>query len=486
MYEDFKFLNYWKTKHKIDKLTEMARRLVNDLEMKRNRMFTIESSIKTLQDYLNKTTIANQTDLIVTEIIPTIYYNYAHFDVIIKNIGDIASLSCTLTITISSGMTYDIALPALNVNETHIAECIFYFNGSGASETYTLSAVADSSHVNNEITIVNNTKTISFDAKTAYAFKTGVVVHCHNPEGKEINSITGMSGGGYEFAMIYDDDIPIGWGAYDSNTNNAVHQLEAGMHLINVRFNGMRLNQFVEIKVNEISILTFTFTRVSFDIASWISNKNIIKEINTHEVWSWPSHHHDEWLYGVNLYNFHWLQGDYAGLTSIADMYTGVIFTGTTFQVKLDSIHTVIVPTGHGVGWDSGAEVGTTTPYTGGSFPATDFASPRTDFTRWIVQTITSGFVGEMRLVFNTGFDDFYSIIPCGENKNQLIEMNADKIYSQGRFGLTYMGGYWNVNPYFWGPSDPNGGTKEAHLNKIGNINIKCASVPYDLDGHAI
>jgi len=148
MFEDFKFLNYWNAKHKIAKLTEIARRLVNDLEMKRSRMNTIEKSIKTLQDSINK--------------VPT---------------------------------------------------------------------------------------TRTFDCE--------LIVHGHNPEAKEINSM--YTGG--RFVEVYENEILLGYAGHTAIT------IISGLHNIQVRFNGMIIEQQINI-IQTTQEMTFEFARTEFNISS--------------------------------------------------------------------------------------------------------------------------------------------------------------------------------------------------------------------------
>lgn len=91
---------------------------------------------------------------------------------------------------------------------------------------------------------------------------TNIIVHCHNPEGKEIASIEGMSQNSVE---IYDGNTLIGYGAHNAETHNRPIAISAGTHTIKAKFNGMTLEQNINLQPNETQILTFTFTRISFE-----------------------------------------------------------------------------------------------------------------------------------------------------------------------------------------------------------------------------
>ncbi|MDO8489647.1 MAG: hypothetical protein Q7S42_06040, partial [Candidatus Omnitrophota bacterium] len=85
-----------------------------------------------------------------------------------------------------------------------------------------------------------------------------IIVHCHNPEGKEIGSIKGLDQGS---VGIYDGDALIGSGAYDANTHGKPISIPSGSHTIKAKFNGMTMVQNIDIAGGATQELTFTFTR---------------------------------------------------------------------------------------------------------------------------------------------------------------------------------------------------------------------------------
>jgi PKD repeat protein len=93
-------------------------------------------------------------------------------------------------------------------------------------------------------------------AQTSY-----IIVHCHNPEGKEINSITWIGNTGI-LAEIFDGDVSIGYGAQDVASHNQPIQISSGSHTIKVKFNGITMEQSINLSEGETQVLTFTFTRV--------------------------------------------------------------------------------------------------------------------------------------------------------------------------------------------------------------------------------
>lgn len=91
---------------------------------------------------------------------------------------------------------------------------------------------------------------------------TNIIVHCHNPEGKEIASIRGMA---QNSVKIYDGDTLIGYGAYNAATHNAAIPISSGGHVIKAEFNGMAKEQAVIVNPNETKIITFMFERTEFN-----------------------------------------------------------------------------------------------------------------------------------------------------------------------------------------------------------------------------
>jgi hypothetical protein len=90
-----------------------------------------------------------------------------------------------------------------------------------------------------------------------------IIVHALNPEGVEIASIEGMDSKSVE---IYDGTIPIGYGAHNEETRNTPIPISTGEHIIKVRFNGIVLEQEIEVNAGETEVLVFTFGRTTFDL----------------------------------------------------------------------------------------------------------------------------------------------------------------------------------------------------------------------------
>jgi len=111
--------------------------------------------------------------------------------------------------------------------------------------------------------------------------KASIIVHCHNPEGKEVNSITGIKYfPGARYCYLYEDDIWwLGYSPWDSETHNKPIELTRpkdddfyGPHTITAVFNGIVLTQDIIVTPFETPVVTFTFPRTNFDYTSFLEN----------------------------------------------------------------------------------------------------------------------------------------------------------------------------------------------------------------------
>jgi pimeloyl-ACP methyl ester carboxylesterase len=123
-----------------------------------------------------------------------------------------------------------------------------------------------------------------------------IIVHCLNPEGKEIDSISGV---GQTAAAIYDGDTLIGYGAYNEATYNQPITLTTGAHAIKVIFNGIVLTQDISLVSGQQRVLTFVFTRTTWDIANFLNSKGSFSVSNP--AWDLPSFTDDNYFPAVPL-----------------------------------------------------------------------------------------------------------------------------------------------------------------------------------------
>lgn len=105
-----------------------------------------------------------------------------------------------------------------------------------------------------------------------------IIVHCHNPEGKEIASITGVNPDNVKISI---NDEFIDYVPYNLATHGIPIELNSGNNTISVDFNGIHIDdKEVFLSIGQIQELIFTLDRTEY-----IFNYNDSKEIEKH--WEW-------------------------------------------------------------------------------------------------------------------------------------------------------------------------------------------------------
>jgi hypothetical protein len=92
-----------------------------------------------------------------------------------------------------------------------------------------------------------------------------IIIHCHNPEGIELNSISQIP---ITSAEIYVDNEFLDYGAHDNETHNKKYLILSGSHDIKVIFNGIEIIENVIITSGQIKTITFIFTRTIYNLMS--------------------------------------------------------------------------------------------------------------------------------------------------------------------------------------------------------------------------
>jgi pimeloyl-ACP methyl ester carboxylesterase len=103
-----------------------------------------------------------------------------------------------------------------------------------------------------------------------------IIVHAHNPEGVEINSIDWWYGSlirsWEESVQIYDGDNALGPAPYDTATHGRPIAISPGTHVIKAKFNGMTLEQEINIPAGATNEIVFTFEREEVDTQSLLTS----------------------------------------------------------------------------------------------------------------------------------------------------------------------------------------------------------------------
>lgn len=154
-----------------------------------------------------------------------------------------------------------------------------------------------------------------------------ISIHCHNQEDKEINSISGID---ITSVAIYKDGIFLDYGAHNTETHNKVYSIISGSHVIEVRFNGMIIQQNIGINPNQTQVLTFTFIRVDFNLINWLSGVSINEEVNL----SWDSDSGEEEIikYLGTLTETQLKVGHRSYVHSSGEVKSLVVFTGSHWR----------------------------------------------------------------------------------------------------------------------------------------------------------
>jgi len=265
-YNDFKFLNYNKTNHKIKKLRDLVDRLYGDYEYKKILLDGINLRIKTLIPTPTITPpVENLPDLVVLDITSIDRGHYLEFTITVKNIGDVATEdSCILKVNIED-LELELNVPILDVNAS--AECYAsYPYDAEAGNTYSLAvnAEVDSDNIIAELNESNNSLTENFTIKEGYNIS-GIIVHIHIPEGYEYGVYSGypMTMNGF---TVYIDDVSV-INQYDVNTHHNIPiETATGLKIIKIEAPGFSLSQAVTVIENEVSIVVFELQRTEIPV----------------------------------------------------------------------------------------------------------------------------------------------------------------------------------------------------------------------------
>lgn len=283
MYEDFKFLNFNNTNHKIRKISDLINRLLADYEVKKSRINDLEARIIKINTEAIPTFVTvDLPDLTISDLTITLYSQYADFRLTVKNIGLIASVACILRVTIEDDII-ELNIPALEIDSTAIFWATYSYDPSGSAVDYSVEGFADATNINEELNKDNNKETKFFTGKSSY-LNTGIIFHAHIPEGKELGSIYIGSIAGYSGYHILNDEqggstlwpppskVGITEGALFSAKNIAEHAQVKYTHLTPGNYtaffsfgNFHSINKNITVINNRVTEVIGTYTRTNLD-----------------------------------------------------------------------------------------------------------------------------------------------------------------------------------------------------------------------------
>jgi hypothetical protein len=229
MFNDFKNLTYKTTKQKISKLKDIFDRLnLSSLEERLNTLSNLQESLeikrasKAIITSINPGIPENPSDLadlIILSINTSLQPNYINFEITIKNIGTIASSTTLLNEIIPDLLNNTVSVPILESEETFTTNIQFSFDPTGTPVTKTFLTEVNPLRSLLENSYSNNSMSSIVEVKSEYVpdINTYVILHAHNPEGKEIVPLSPISEslkfkfyGGDDCFLKYFEILPIG------------------------------------------------------------------------------------------------------------------------------------------------------------------------------------------------------------------------------------------------------------------------------------
>lgn len=344
---------------------------------------------------------------------------------------------------------------------------------------------------------------------------TNIIVHCHNPEGKEINSIINnreildTNNRLLFLANIYDGDTLIGYGAFNAEEHFRPIPLSAGNHTIKVKYNGIVMEEAITLNKDETKELIFTFNRTEFDLVNAVASLGTTVLTGSYDVESGltPSYY---------LHRYEFDNGSfYMHLSWAAGYVKGVFSASVTFAVDIETIRisaeaelpSEFSPGPYNVGYMH-LNMWELLPYY--NYPEKFYVrkpilelTPTPNFTYWVIQGNWVEYDGSnVRIWFerDNGVYDFNA---------GLLTPNPELVGKPGmNFVRTYeewwKGEWWICAGIMRGVSEGLGlyerrfeydvekGESDnicsvTRMGKTGlTSNSKMSSVPYDLDGNAI
>lgn len=317
--------------------------------------------------------------------------------------------------------------------------------------------------------------------------ETGVIVHCHNPEGIEIGSIRDS-----DPPVILVGDLERALGAQVPEEHDRVVPLEAGTHTVGVRFNGVLQEQQVTLDYSQVKTLTFVFQRETFDLAEWVDSKQV--DYTAHREWAGEEFqpapnidYNDSDVFGdisIEFYDNYTAVRDYPWVSYTDELNARAAITSTGF------IHFFSIRTSSGLIY--------TESYTGlydtvlsiriggyRDFDAAGLPGAVSGFQRWYVQSIVDGYSGYITLGVRDGGDIFSADIitasPDGvphARKYFMAKFPAQGAFIFARFGLYGAFG----DSFAIGATSVDGWEAEQSITRAASISgLSMASVPYDL-----
>lgn len=295
MFEDFLNFTYSQTTHKLRKIRNLINRMRGVeipeiieplLQSLKNSVDRLDKAVQGIPEWLEDRRSRreepvpppqpNLPDLTITEIIPTNYDHYIDFAITIKNIGIANAGATQLKVIIPELLNRDMPVPALSPNESATLFTQYSFNPAQSEELKTFQAQVDPYQNIEESNENNNTLSTQVIIKGQYTPPPGkayYIVHAHNPEGKEINSILGA----YHFSYISIDGVNQGIKTASNEAEHGIPRvIDPGSYTIGAIFNGMTVEEPITLVAGETKEIIITFDRIDANFDFNIDNEVIL------------------------------------------------------------------------------------------------------------------------------------------------------------------------------------------------------------------
>lgn len=311
-----------------------------------------------------------------------------------------------------------------------------------------------------------------------------IIVHCHNPEGKEIASIQGID---LDSVKIYDNDTLIGLGAYNSDTHYKQIRISAGEHIIKAWFNGMVKEQSISLDPGNNEEITFLFERTEIDMqtvltrrgraygtvsvidsgnrgdqtpSAWVSEQGLVDGVPTLDglIAHCDAHYYFSGTYGIPYTITHYAEVSY-------DLTPEFFFAQGFSQLTSD-------PPGGANFWASQGQMYRILIDVSTLFEA------NYPFYEWFVQNITP----------STGYGEACSISICGSYDYKIVSRNMDPNPGGYCIGKIPASPYHRIRIDSLDYAYRQGGGLDysSITKKVLAKNLRFTSVPYDLTDSGI
>lgn len=301
MFNDFKLLNFDTAINKLRKLKDIFDRLnLDNLENRYNNLLNklslLDTKVRDFQAVYQDQVppiippTGNLPDLAITGMSYQLFADYTKIQITITNVGLEASPATSLDLLVTDYFNNSTWIPALEPSESFTTNAQISYDASGDLTTKQFFVEVNSSHSFNESSFTNNIGSIPIELKLTtvgddeYLFppdgETYLIIHVHNPEGKEIAGL--LEGMEVAPELYRYDNSPFSisghfWYANHSSdvrgTPFSSQGLPPGTANCTVIWNGIEVTKLINVIANSVTEVIFTLPRTIY-VFDYSSSKN--------------------------------------------------------------------------------------------------------------------------------------------------------------------------------------------------------------------